>query len=192
MRAKPFVPRVRVKRVSTTCQLRKMVSLLPVLLFLPKLKSYCLLYGLALPGLLITFHLTLISDAPCYVFVLSAIFTFSWRGVSFCLHRHRLNRTTRPASGFTYTTKKSAVGADFLKRAKTWAICLGRICYSGSAGYSSRIPNPAISLTGRENRMAPASESGPAWRRMVCMISALRSVGATIRMTSFSEAIETL
>ena len=103
MRAKPFVPRVRVKRVSTTCQLRKMVSLLPVLLFLPKLKSYCLLYGLALPGLLITFHLTLISDAPCYVFVLSAIFTFSWRGVSFCLHRHRLNRTTRPASGFTYT-----------------------------------------------------------------------------------------
>ena len=107
MRAKPFVPRVRVKRVSTTCQLRKMVSLLPVLLFLPKLKSYCLLYGLALPGLLITFHLTLISDAPCYVFVLSAIFTFSWRGVSFCLHRHRLNRTTRPASGFTYTIKKA-------------------------------------------------------------------------------------
>ena len=105
MRAKPSVPRVRVKRVSTTYQLRKMVSLLPVLLFLPKLKSYCLLYGLALPGLLITFHLTLISDAPCYVFVLSAIFTFSWRGVSFCLHRHRLNRTTRPASGFTYTIK---------------------------------------------------------------------------------------
>ena len=115
MRAKPFVPRVRVKRVSTTCQLRKMVSLLPVLLFLPKLKSYCLLYGLALPGLLITFHLTLISDAPCYVFVLSAIFTFSWRGVSFCLHRHRLNRTTRPASGFTYTIigPRRASGALF-------------------------------------------------------------------------------
>ena len=105
---KALVPRRHVKRVSTTCQLRKMAFLLPVILSLPKLKSNCLLDGFALPGLLIPFHLTLISDTPCYVFcTVGRLHFFHGRESHFFLHRHRLNRTTRLLRGFLYT-KNSA------------------------------------------------------------------------------------
>ena len=108
MRAKPSVPRRHVKRVSTTCQLRKMAFLLPVILSLPKLKSYCLLDGFALPGLLILFHLTLISDTPYYVFCTVGRLHFFHGRESHFFHRHRLNGTTRLSRGFLYTIRELA------------------------------------------------------------------------------------
>ena len=114
MRAKPFVPRRHVKRVSTTCQLRKIAFLLLVLLSLPKLKSYCLLYGFTLPGLLIPFHLTLISDTPCYVFcAVGRLHFFHGREFHFFLHRHRLNRTTRLSRGFLIQKTAERIHTSF-------------------------------------------------------------------------------
>ena len=56
---------------------------------------------------------------------------------------------------------------------------------------SSNIPNPATSLTGTENTTAPASVSAPARVIIERMMSAFCSLRATMRITSFSFAIDT-
>ena len=58
--------------------------------------------------------------------------------------------------------------------------------------FSSSRPKPATAEAGSEKTMAPASLSGPALRRMERMISAFCSATETIRMTSFSAAMEIL
>ena len=57
--------------------------------------------------------------------------------------------------------------------------------------HSALMPNPAISLTGREKAMAPALVSGPAFSMMAFMMAAFCPAAETMRMTSFSEAMET-
>ena len=54
------------------------------------------------------------------------------------------------------------------------------------------MPNPAISLTGREKVMAPALVSGPAFSMIAFIMAAFCWAAETMRMTSFSEAMDTL
>ena len=55
----------------------------------------------------------------------------------------------------------------------------------------SSIIKPAMLFTGRERTIAPVLVFGPAWLRMERMMAAFFSVLETIRMISFSLAIET-